>query len=282
MAGTLTAAETAQIAAANASGRQPVVLVHGLWLLAGSWHDWTDVLTREGYAVVAVDWPGDAPDVASARADSSAIAGTSVGDVADHVAEVVSALNRKPALIGHSFGGLLVQMVAGRGLAAATVSIDPAPSRGVLPLPYSTLKSSLPVLGKPSTYRGLVTLTFEQFRYGFANAVPEDEARELYATYHVPRPGRPLFQAATANIHPRTVIRADKRHPERGPMLIIVGEQDHIAPVALARAAYKKQSRNPAPTEFTVIPGAAHSLVIDSRWREVADTAIEFLRRQGI
>jgi non-heme chloroperoxidase len=280
---TITTREAAEVAAANASGRQPVVFVHGLWLLASSWDAWRERFESEGYAAVAVDWPRDELDVEAARRNDQALAGTSVADVADHVAEVVAALDRKPILVGHSFGGLLVQMVAGRGVAAATVTIDPAPSRGVLPLPFSALKAAFPVLGNPGNRSKAVLLSFEEFRYGFANAVSEAEARRLYDEFHVPAPGRPLFQAATANLDPRTVVRADKTNPERGPMLVVTGERDNIVPFAMANAAYKKQSRNAAhPTEIVEIPGVGHSLVIDSHWGEVADAALAFLGRHGM
>jgi non-heme chloroperoxidase len=280
---TVTAREAAEVAAANGSGRQPVVFVHGLWLLASSWEPWRTLFETKGYAAVAVDWPGDRPSVAEALKDKDSLAGTSVADVADHLAEVVRGLDRKPVLIGHSFGGLLVQMVAGRGLAAATVSIDPAPSRGVLPLPFSALKASFPVLGNPLNRSRTVTLTFDQFRYGFANAVSEEEAHRLYETYHTPAPGRPLFQAATANLFPWTVVKADKQNAARGPMLVITGQKDHIVPFALANAAYKQQKKNTtSPTELVEIPGVGHSLVIDSHWQEVADAALGFLAKQGL
>ena len=280
---TVTAREAEQVAAANASGRQPVVFVHGLWLLHSSWDAWRTRFEAEGYATVAVDWPGDQGTVADAHRNAGSLAGTSVADVADHVAEVVAGLTRTPIVIGHSFGGLLVQMVAGRGIAAATVSIDPAPSRGVLPLPFSALKASFPVLGNPANRKRTVTLTFDEFRYGFANAVSEDEARHLYETFHTPAPGRPLFQAATANLDPRTVVRAEKLGADRGPMLVISGEKDNIVPWALANAAYKQQARNRHHvTEIVEIPGVGHSLVIDGHWGEVADASLAFLRARGL
>ena len=282
MTSTVTTREAAEVAVANESGRQPVVFVHGLWLLASSWDAWRQRFEAEGYATVAVDWPRDAATVEAARSDDQALAGTSVADVADHVAEVVAGLDRKPVLVGHSFGGLLVQMVAGRGVAAGTVSIDPAPSRGVLPLPFSALKAAFPVLGNPANRKKAVTLTFDQFRYGFANAVSEDEAHRLYDEFHVAAPGRPLFQAATANLDPRTVVRADKANPQRGPMLVVTGEKDNIVPFALANAAYKQQRKNSNPTEIVEIPGVGHSLVIDSHWGEVADAALAFLGKQGL
>ncbi|GMA36746.1 hypothetical protein GCM10025876_29500 [Demequina litorisediminis] len=194
----------------------------------------------------------------------------------DHVAEVAAALSRKPLLIGHSFGGLLVQRVADRGLASATVAIDPAPFKGVLPLPASTLKASFPVLGNPANRKRTVTLTFDQFRYGFANAVTEDEARALYETHHIAAPGRPLFQAATANLNPKAATALDVTNPERGPLLVISGEKDTIVPRAIAHAAYRLQSRNSSPTEFVELDGRGHSLTIDSGWEEVAQTAITF------
>ena len=216
MSTTVTAREAAEVAAANDSGRQPVVFVHGLWLLPSSWEPWKQLFEKKGYAAVAVDWPGDQATYDEAHAHADSLAGTSVGDLAEHLAEVIGGLDRTPVVIGHSFGGLLAQMVAGRGLAAATVAIDPAPGRGVLPLPLSTLKASLPVLGNPLNRGRTVTLTFDQFRYGFANAVPEDEAHRLYETFHTPAPGRPLFQAATANLFPWTQAKADPRNPARG------------------------------------------------------------------
>jgi non-heme chloroperoxidase len=281
--GTVTPREAAEVAAANASGRQPVVFVHGLWLLPSSWDPWKTLFETKGYAAVAIDWPGDQPSAEEARTNKDSLAGTSVADVAEHVAEVVERLDKKPVLVGHSFGGLLVQMVAGRGLAAATVSIDPAPSRGVLPLPFSALKASFPVLGNPLNRSRTVTLTFDQFRYGFANAVSEEEAHRLYETFHTPAPGRPLFQAATANLFPWTVVKADKKNAARGPMLVITGQKDHIVPFALANAAYQQQKKNvTSPTELVEIPGVGHSLVIDSHWQEVADAALGFLAEQGL
>lgn len=280
---TVTAREAAEVRAANASGRQPVVLVHGLWLLHSSWDAWKTHLEEQGYAAVAVDWPRDAADVAAARADAGALSGTSVRDVADHVQEVIEGLDRAPVVIGHSFGGLLAQIIAGRGLAAATVAIDPAPSRGVLPLPLSSLKAAFPVLGNPRNHGRTVTLTYDEFRYGFANAVAEDEARELYDTFHTPAPGRPLFQAATANLNPWARTKATKKNADRGPLLVVTGEDDNIVPFAMANAAYRLQRRNRHhATELVEIPGVGHSLVIDSHWREVADAALAFLGRHGL
>ena len=268
-----------QIEQANATTLNPVVFVHGLWLLPSSWERWAAFFAEAGYAPVIADWPDDPETVADAKANPEAFACKTVGDVADHVADVIGALKRKPAVIGHSFGGLLAQIVAGRGLAGAAVAIDPAPFRGVLPLPVSALKSARPVLGNPLNRHRAVPLTYEQFRYAFANAVPEEEAQQLYDTFAVPAPGAPLFQAATANFNPWTEAKVNSKNPDRGPLLIISGEKDHTVPPAIATAAYKKQKRNAGVTELIEMPNRGHALVIDHGWHEVAETAHAFIKQ---
>jgi len=278
MAG-ITAYESEQVEKANATGRTPVVFIHGLWLLPSSWDRWATLLEDSGYTALTPGWPDDPQTVEEAKADPEVFAHKSVGQVADHFAEVIGALQKKPALIGHSFGGLLAQILAGRGLSAASVAIDPAPFRGVLPLPISALKSARPVLGNPANRNRAVPLTYEQFRFGFANAVSEDEAKELYSTFAVPASGVPIFQAATANLNPWTEAKVNSKNPDRGPLLIISGEKDHTVPWAIANAAYKKQARNDSVTEITEMPDRGHALTIDSGWREVADTALRFIKR---
>src|SRR3954467_6044561 len=279
MATTVTGHETEQVERANASGLQPVVFMHGLWLLPSSWDRWAAVFEEAGYTALTPSWPDDPETVEEANEHPEVFAGKTVGQVADHYAEVIGRLDKKPAVIGHSFGGLLVQIIAGRGLSAATVAIDPAPFRGVLPLPLSALKSGAPVLHNPANHHRAVPLTYEQFRYGFANAVTEDEAKELYETYAVPASGAPLFQAATANLNPWTEAKVDTKNPARGPLLIISGEKDNTVPWAIANASFKRQQRNQAVTEIVEMPNRGHALVIDSGWREVADTALTFIRR---
>jgi len=268
-----------QLERANASGLQPIVFIHGLWLLPSSWDRWAAVFEDAGYTTVSPGWPDDPDTVEEANAHPEVFAGKSVGQVADSYAEVIGRLDKKPALIGHSFGGLLVQMVAGRGIAAATVAIDPAPFRGVLPLPISALKSAAPVLSNPANHGRAVLLTYEQFRYGFANAVSEEEAHELYETFAVPASGTPLFQAATANLNPWTEAKVDTKNLDRGPLLLIAGEKDNTAPFAITNASYKKQKQNEGVTEIVEMPNRGHGLVIDSGWREVADKALAFIRR---
>ena len=276
---TFTEHEQNSIDQANASGLTPVVFIHGLWLLPSSWDRWRPLFEEAGYSTVAPGWPDDPETVQQAKEHPEVFAHKTVGQVADHFEEVARALTKKPAVIGHSFGGLLTQILAGRGRSAASVAIDPAPFRGVLPLPISALKSSSPVLTNPANYNRAVPLTYEQFRFAFANAVDEDEAKELYETYAVPASGTPLFQAATANLNPWTEAKVNSKNPDRGPLLIISGEKDNTVPWAIANASFKKQRRNEGVTEIKEIPGRGHALTIDSGWREVADTALGFVKR---
>jgi pimeloyl-ACP methyl ester carboxylesterase len=276
---TITEHEMQQVARANATGLQPVVFVHGLWLLPSSWDRWAAAFEAAGYTTLTPGWPDDPDTVDEAAAHPEVFAHKTVGQVAGHFGEIICGLAKKPAIVGHSFGGLLVQILAGRGLAAATVAIDPAPFQGVLPLPFSALKSAWPVLGNPANRNRAIPLTFEQFRFGFANAVSEEEAHELYETFAVPASGVPLFQAATANLNPWTEAKVDVKNPERGPVLIISGEKDNTVPRAIANASYQRQKLNDGVTEIVEMPNRGHALVVDSGWREVADTALAFVRR---
>ena len=273
----VTERETQQVEQANASGRTPVVFIHGLWLLPSSWDRWAAVFEEAGYAPVTPAWPDDPETVEQARANPEVFARKTIGQIADHTAEVIGKLTRKPAVMGHSTGGLLAQMIAGRGLSAATVAIDPGPFRGVLPLPISALRSAMPVLKNPLNRGRAVTLTLDQFKYGWANALSDEEAKQLYETYHVAAPGVALIQMATANLG--SEAKADTENPDRGPLLIIDGEKDHTVPWAIANAAFKRQRRNQGVTEIEQIPNRGHSLTIDSGWREVADTALAFVKR---
>ncbi len=276
---TVTEHEGQQVERANASGLQPVVFIHGLWLLPSSWDRWAAAFEEAGYTALTPGWPDDPDTVAEANEHPEVFAHKTITQVADHFDELIGALDRKPALIGHSFGGLLAQILAGRGSAAVSVAIDPAPFRGVLPLPVSALRASAPVLENPANWNRAVPLTFEQFRFAFANAVSEEEAKGLYETHAVPAPGAPLFQAATANFNPWTEAKVDTKNPDRGPLLIISGEKDHTVPWAIANASYKRQQHNPGVTEIVEMPGRGHALTIDSGWHDVAQTAMEFVKR---
>jgi pimeloyl-ACP methyl ester carboxylesterase len=272
--------ENREIAAANASGKTPVVFIHGLWLLPSSWANWTEFFQHAGYAPLTPDWPDDPATVADARANPKVFAKKTLKQVADHTAEIIAALDTKPVIMGHSTGGLVAQMLAGRGLAATTVAIDPGVFRGVLPLPGSVLKGVGPFLLNPLTRGRALTLTFKQFQYGWTNALDDErEAKELYDTFHVAGSGIALVQMGNANLNPWTQAKVNTKNPDRGPLLIIDGEKDHTVPWAIANAAYKRQKRNPGVTEIVKIPNRGHALTIDSGWREVAQTALDFVKR---
>ena len=271
--------ENREIEAANASGNTPVVFIHGLWLLPSSWANWADFFEQAGYAPLTPDWPDDPDTVEEARANPDVFANKTLKQVADHTADVIGKLDQKPVVMGHSTGGLVAQMIAGRGRSAATVAIDPGVFRGVLPLPFSVLKGVGPFLVNPR-YRGrAITFTFDQFKYGWANALDEDEAKRLYDTYHVAGSGMALAQMGNANFNPRTESKVDTKNPDRGPLLILDGEKDHTVPWAIANAAYKRQKRNPGVTEIEKMPNRGHSLTIDSGWQDVAQTALDFVKR---
>jgi non-heme chloroperoxidase len=276
----LTNHEQQEIDRANASGLQPVVFVHGLWLLASSWDRWRALFEEQGYTTLAPVWPDEPDTVEAAKQDPEVFAHKHIKQVTQHYIDAIGQLKRKPAVIGHSFGGLIAQQLAEEGLSAVTVAIDPAPFRGVLPLPLSELKSGAPVLRNPANYHRAVALTYEQFRYGFANALEEDEAHELYDRFAVPGSGTPIFQAAAANLNPWTEDQVNTKNPARGPLLLIAGEKDHTVPMTVVKAAYQLQKHNPAETAFREIPDRGHSLTIDHGWREVAEVALAFIAQQ--
>jgi pimeloyl-ACP methyl ester carboxylesterase len=276
---TLTDREVRELSRANASGLRPVVFVHGLWLLPSSWDRWRALFEEHGFTTIAPGWPDDPETVTEAREHPEVFAKKSIKAVTDHYAEVIDGLTYRPSIVGHSFGGVITEELAGMGLSNASVAIDPAPFRGVLPLPLSALKSAAPVITNPANRGRAVELTFDQFKFGWANMLDEDEARELYETYHVPGAGKPLFQAAFSNLNPWTEDRVDSKNPDRGPLLLISGNQDNTVPWAIVSASLKRQERNSGVTEVAQIPDRGHSLTIDHGWREVADTALEFVVR---
>lgn len=263
------------------SARQPIVFVHGLWLHAESWNPWLEFFRANGYDAVAASWPGDGPTTEATRRNAGAVAGYGVTEIADHIARQLMAFD-KPVLIGHSFGGLLVQNLLGRDLGAAAIAIDPAPIKGVLELPLSALKSAFPALGNPFNFKRAVALTEAQFRFGFTNAIPEQEARELYARYAMPAPARPLFQAATAAFNPNSATRVNVGNATRGPLLLVSGAADHTVPPVLVRSTLKRYRKSPAATELKMFAGRGHSLTIDSGWREIAEYSLGWLKGKGL
>ena len=276
---TISEREREQIERANAITATPVIFIHGLWLLPSSWDRWAELFEEAGYVALTPDWPDDPETVAGARAEPEVLANKTLKQVADHTTQVITALDRKPALIGHSTGGLLAEIIAGRGLSAVTVAIDPGVFRGVLPLPLSVLRGVGPFLANPRTRGQSITLTFDQFRYGWTNALDEEEAMELYDKFHVAGSGISLSQMGLANVNPWTEAKVDIKNPDRGPLLIIDGEKDHTVPWSIANAAYKRQKTNPGVTEIVKIANRGHSLTIDHGWREVAELALNFVKR---
>jgi non-heme chloroperoxidase len=276
----LTEWELAEIDRANAVEATPVVFVHGLWLLSSSWQPWREVFEAAGYTTIAPGWPDDPSSRDAANADPSVLAGKTVSQVTQHYLAAIGKLSRRPAIVGHSFGGLIAQQIAAEGSSIATVAIDSAPAKGILPVPISALKSASPVLRNPANYKRAVALTPEQFRFGWTNNLDASESADLYERFHVPAPGAPLFAAATANLNPfGQETKVDFRSPNRGPLLLIAGEDDNTVPLSISNANYKLQKKNPAVTEIAYVPKRGHSLVIDSGWREVAQTALTFIER---
>ncbi len=272
--------ELDEVRRANESGLTPVVFIHGLWLLASAWKGFRDTFEAAGYTTLAPGWPDDPATVEEAFAHPEVFAHKMVQQVTDHYLVAISQLSIKPAVIGHSFGGLIAQKIADNGAAAVTVAIDNAPFKGVLPLPAESLKSAAPVIGRLGNRKKAIALTYEQFKFGWANNLDDEEAHSLYETFHVPASGAPLFQAATANLNPfggETAL--DVLNPNRGPLLIIAGTKDNTAPLAFTHGSYKLQSKNEAVTEYVEIEDRGHSLVIDHGWPDVAETALTFVRR---
>ncbi len=277
----LAASERAEVDRANASGRVPVVFLHGLWLRPEGWRDWRWLFESEGFTGLAPGWPGEAPTLAEARAEPDRLAGLSVADITTHCAEVIARLERTPVVIGHSLGGLVAQQLAGRGLVTATVAVAPAPHRGVLPLPISSVRAAWPVLRNPRQRRGTVALSRAEFRYAFTNALRPEEADRVFTEHAAPAPARPLFELALANLNPVARTRVDTRAPARGSLLVMAGERDRVIPPVLARATFKRQRRNVDVTDYVEVPGRGHSLVVDAGWEQVGQLALEFVAKHA-
>ncbi len=264
------------------SAPTPVVFIHGLWLHATSWQSWEELFREAGYEPVAPGWPGEPGTVAEARERPDAVADHGIDDVTAHYAKVIAGLPAKPILIGHSFGGMIAQKLLGQDLAAAAVAIDAAQIKGVLPLPLSALRATLPVFKNPANRHRAVSLTAEQFRFAFGNAVSEEESRELFDRWAVPAPGKPLFEAAAANFDPHSPAKVDTANELRGPLLLVTGGRDHTVPESVTRATLKQYRHSHAVTDIHDFPDRAHSLTIDRGWREVAGVSLDWLRRHGL
>ncbi len=262
--------------------KTPVVFIHGLWLHAKSWGPWVELFREAGYDPIAPGWPNEPDTVEQARQQPDAVANLGIDDVTEHLAKIITDLPTAPVLVGHSFGGLFAEKLLGQGLGAAAVAIDPAQIKGVLPLPLAQLRSGLPALGNPANLHRAVSLSAKEFRYGFGNAVSEDESNELYERWTIPSPARPLFQAAAANFVLHSQAKVDTRNDTRGPLLLISGLADHTVPDVVTRSTLKQYRDSTAVTELTQFEGRGHSLTIDSGWRDVADAVLAWLSSNGI
>lgn len=257
----------------------PIVLVHGLWLTPLSWEGWKARFQGRGHEVLAPPWPGLRGDVEDVRRDPSPLDGLGVAEIVDHYAAIVRGLERPPVIIGHSFGGLVTELLLDRGMGAAGVAISPAPVKGVLRLPLSQLRSALPVLGNPMNRKRTVELTRKQFNFAFTNTMSSDEARAAYDRYQIPGPGRPLFQAAFANINPNPPTKVDFHNDDRAPLLVIGNDQDHTVPASVSREAARRLGRSKAVVDYKEFAGRPHFTAGAPGWESVADYALDWATR---
>lgn len=265
-----------------AETRTPVVFIHGLWLHASSWEPWLDLFAEAGYAPVAPGWPGIPDTVEAARANPDSIAGHGIDDVTQHYAKIIDELPARPILIGHSFGGMIAEKLLGEDYGAAAIGIDAAQIKGVLPLPLSALRSTLPVFKNPANSHHAVSLTAEQFQYSFGNALTAEESAELYERWTIPAPGKPLFEAAAANFSLHSPAKVNTGNENRGPLLLIMGGQDHTVPEAITKSTLKQYRNSDAITDLAEFPDRGHSLTIDHGWPAVAGECLSWLGKQGL
>jgi pimeloyl-ACP methyl ester carboxylesterase len=260
----------------------PVLFIHGLWIHASAWQPWIEHFDAAGYDASAPGWPGDPDTVEAARANPDALANKGIDDVAGHYAAIIRELPAPPIVIGHSFGGMIAEKLLGDDLAAAAIGIDAAPIRGVLPLPLSALRVTFPVFKNPANLHRAISLTEDQFHYAFGNALTPEESKTLYDRWSIPAPGKPLFQAATANVNPRSEAAVNTHNETRGPLLLIAGGKDHTVPDAITRSTFKQYRTSEATTEIVEFDDRGHSLTMDHGWQEIADACLAWLRRQGL
>ncbi|MEO8371113.1 MAG: alpha/beta hydrolase [Candidatus Solibacter sp.] len=252
----------------------PIVLIHGLWMTSASWANWVARYTAMGYHVVARSWPGMEGDIDQLRRDPSAIATLGIGEVVEHYERIIRSLENTPFIIGHSFGGLITQILLDRGFGSAGVAIAPAPVKGILFLPLSTLRVSLPALSNPANNHRAVPLTAEQFHYAFTNSLSEAESMAVYEKLAVPGPDHVLFQAAFANFNPHAATAVDFQNGDRAPLLLISGGNDHVSPQSVVEANFKLYGKSKAITEYKAFPDRTHYVLGQDGWEEVADYAL--------
>lgn len=255
---------------------QTIVLVHGLWMTPLSWEKWIERYEGRGHRVLAPAWPGFDRDIEEIRRDPKPYEGLGVTEIASHYDAIIRGLDAPPIIMGHSFGGLITQLLLDRGLGAAGVAIDSAPIKGILGLPYSSFKVASVALRNPANRKTAQELTHDQFRYAFGNQMSAAESEAARRRYAVPGPGRPLFQAGLANFTPNAATKVDVANNDRAPLLLIAGEKDHVVPAKTTRANFKLYRKSTAVTEYKEFPGRAHFLVGEDGWEEVADYALDW------
>jgi pimeloyl-ACP methyl ester carboxylesterase len=253
-----------------------IVLVHGLWLNPRSWEGWKERFESRGHRVLAPAWPRMQEDVEAVRRDPSPLNGLGVTDITDHYAEIIRGLDGPPIIMGHSFGGLVTELLLDRGLGSAGVAISPAPVKGVLRLPLAQLRSASPALGNPANRKRTVELTPKQFHYAFTNTMGEAEAKAAYDRYEVPGPGRVLFQAAFANFNPRAATKVDFHKDDRAPLLVVGNDQDHTVPASVSKEAAKRLGKSKAVVDYKEFAGRPHFTAGAPGWEDVADYALDW------
>jgi pimeloyl-ACP methyl ester carboxylesterase len=270
--------EVPPMATAHTDGeRIPLMLIHGAWLSSLSWEKFAEYFESRGFAVSAPEWPRKQGDVDELRKDAEELRGLGLTEIVDHYDGLIRGLDQPPILIGHSFGGLIVELLLDRGLGRAGVALSPAPPKGILVLPLSSLKAAAPALAHPSKRHGVVTLTPEEFSYAFVNTFSPEEAAAAYERYAVPETGQIFYEAGLANFHLHSPAEVHFKKADRAPLLIVGAEKDHTVPASLARAAYKKYEGSPAKTDYVEFEGRPHLFMTGEGWNEVATSIDSWL-----
>jgi pimeloyl-ACP methyl ester carboxylesterase len=259
------------------SNKPTIVLIHGLWLTPRSWEGWTDRYQKAGYNVIAPSWPGLEGEVEAIRKDPSALKGLKLKTVVDHYDRIIRKLDAQPILMGHSFGGLIVQMLVDRGLGSAGILVDSAQTAGVPVLPFSTIRAGFPILGNPFSYNRATSLSPKQFNYAFTNELDAAESKKVYDRYSIPAANSVLWDAAFALLNPNASSKVDYKKTDRAPLLFIAGGNDHIVPPAINKSNLRKYVKNStAETDYREFPNRTHHTVGQKGWEEVADFAIQW------
>jgi pimeloyl-ACP methyl ester carboxylesterase len=254
----------------TATQRPPLVLIHGAWLSSGSWENFADYFGDRGYAVSAPEWPRKHGDVEEIRESADEVEGLGLNEIVDHYESLIRELDEPPVLIGHSYGGLIVELLLDRGLGRAGVAMSPAPPKGILVLPFSTLKAAAPALAHPSRWHGVVPLTLEEFTYGFVNTFSPEDAAAAYEKYAVPETGQIFYEAGFANFHLHPPTEVHFKSGDRAPLLIVGGEKDHTVPASLSHKQYEKYEQSEAKTDYLEFPGRPHLMMVAEGWEEIA------------